>query len=661
MELPAAALASGGGGVTLAVAVDSRWNRTEDPLWGSGSLWNYGGVGTGGGGGDGYSFGGYGGIVGHARLLLRERAWLEDSVLVTCAHSAAADWACRVQFSLVGSVSAATDTVNISICSWNTPDAPCLTSSVPASAAGTRAEATLTIKDARLWFPGTRAPKANLYTAHVSLTDASGGALDSRETRFGVRSVKADGPRIEFNGEAVFLRGYGDDGNYASTAAPPMDTDFYLAQLRSMKALGYNFIRFHTHAMPEELFDAADELGFLCDPEFAMSYAYPTKWASPVTPAVKRVFNVSFASLVRRLSHHPSIFGWVLSNEIEWPQACLDAQAGHTCNATCGAPCSPPQFVELYRYANEFDPERPCWWSDGVSGLDPGLSCRNGADAADKFCFADVMVSQSGWGHTTAGAAVEHGSGIAEFSTMPVPYIMHESYDARTFPRLLGNLAAYSEGKLFNASVWLATSISQMRRLGLLEENELWSVASEREYTMWLKAFVESFRLDNAVSGYEWWLGFDWLGASNGVIAGHENAWRPKAGIDNETLATVQSEVVLLVRAPITLQSIGVSAGQAVAVEVLLSNWTLGGYPSWNAAAELTWTAQTSGDSKPFAHGSQALASGAVPQGQTQPVANLSVQLPASLAGATKVVLEVSLRIGATTAATNLSAPSRGG
>ena len=50
-----------------------------------------------------------------------------------------------------------------------------------------------------------------------------------------------------------------------------MEKDFYLSQLRSMRNLGYNFIRFHTHSMPTELLDAADELGFLCDPEFAMS------------------------------------------------------------------------------------------------------------------------------------------------------------------------------------------------------------------------------------------------------------------------------------------------------------------------------------------------------------------------------------------------------
>ena len=274
LEMELTHAVGGSSSLTLTVAVDSRWNRTEDPLWGSGSLWNYGGVGTGGGGGDGFSFGGYGGIVGHARLLLRERAWIEDSVLVSCAPShtsSAGDWACRVQLSLLGQVSAGSDTVDVSICSWNSPDAPCVNASGKAGPAGARGELAVTIPEAKLWVPGTRQPQANLYTATIVLSDGSGRVLDSSDTRFGVRSVNAEGPRIEFNGEAVFLRGYGDDGNYATTAAPPTDKDFYLSQLRSMRNLGYNFIRFHTHSMPTELLDAADELGFLCDPEFAMS------------------------------------------------------------------------------------------------------------------------------------------------------------------------------------------------------------------------------------------------------------------------------------------------------------------------------------------------------------------------------------------------------
>lgn len=296
--------------VTVAVAVDSRWNRTEDPLWGSGSLWNYGGSGAGGGGGDGYSFGGYGGIVGHARLLLRQRAYFEDSVLVTCSPAtgsasatavAAADWTCDVQFTLVGNVSP-TDSVSVQVCSWNDPAAPCVSKTASAATHQARMQVSLTIEDAQLWVPGTREYQANLYIASIELSSKA-ATLDQRQTRFGCRQVRADGPRVEFNGEAVFLRGYGDDGNYATTAAPPMDKDFYLRQLTSMKALGYNFIRFHTHSMPTELFDAADEVHADLQPALTALCSRTSDFAAALSPR-----RVCYSILSRVVSWRPARF-----------------------------------------------------------------------------------------------------------------------------------------------------------------------------------------------------------------------------------------------------------------------------------------------------------------------------------------------------------------
>ena len=96
-ELPCADAST----LSISVLVDNRWNITEDPLWGAGSWWNKPSAGclpSGGkapevngtatcSGGDGYSFGGYGGIVGHARLLFRQPAWVDDSVHVRSAPS----------------------------------------------------------------------------------------------------------------------------------------------------------------------------------------------------------------------------------------------------------------------------------------------------------------------------------------------------------------------------------------------------------------------------------------------------------------------------------------------------------------------------------------------------------------------------------------------
>ena len=141
-----------------------------------------------------------------------------------------------------------------------------------------------------------------------------------------------------FNGEPLFLRGYGDNGQYAVTGAPPMDKTYYRRQLSNMKSLGFNFIRFHTHSMPDVFHEAADELGFLCDPEFAMNYAYPCPFPGcALNDLVHEVFNRSFASIVQRTSHHPSLFGrcrepvLLLSGRLEHAAATRGKwECGHT-------------------------------------------------------------------------------------------------------------------------------------------------------------------------------------------------------------------------------------------------------------------------------------------------------------------------------------------
>eukprot|EP01052_Picozoa_sp_SAG31_P042569 SAG31_NODE_6800_length_1881_cov_1.253363_2_plen_323_part_01 len=311
--------------LSVAVAVDSRWNVTEDPLWGSGSWWNKPGFGCRPGsgaapfvngtavcaGGDGYSFGGYGGIVGHARLLFRQPAWVADSVHVRSAPAAAgsADWVSTVSFAVADSGSGlpAGLQATVEVCSWNDRSAPCVRATVVPKPPRERTEVSLTIKNARLWWPGIPGAKiANLYTANISLS--IGG---SRIIRFGVKQMTLEGWKIMMNGQRIFLRGYGDDAAYATTAAPPTDRGYYDTTLQSMRDLGFNFIRFHTHSMPSEFFEVADELGMMSDPEFAINYNYPNyNCGLPSVPGratcdsqsllLREVFNRSFTSLVQR-------------------------------------------------------------------------------------------------------------------------------------------------------------------------------------------------------------------------------------------------------------------------------------------------------------------------------------------------------------------------
>ena len=175
-----------------------------------------------------------------------------------------------------------------------------------------------------------------------------------------------------------------------------------------------------------------------------------------------------------------------------------------------------------------------------------------------------------------------------------------------------------------------------------------------------MKSYLESYRLDPAVSGYEWWLGFDWIAASNGIIGGHANNPKAKPGINNATLRNVQSEVVLLVDDPVALQGNGRSPGDFVPIEVLLSNWTFMGYPQWYGKdAQIVWTASIGGGGGGGGGGGRALSNGSssinsisIAQGENGAVAAFGVAVP-PVSTASKIVVNVTLEISGARVATN--------
>ena len=61
---------------------------------------------------------------------------------------------------------------------------------------------------------------------------------------------------------------------------------------------------------------------------------------------------------------------------------------------------------------------------------------------------------------------------------LPVPMMLHEAIDARTFPRIQSNLEAF-EGGLLKAGVIYNQTIAQLRKLGLWGESDRWALASE--------------------------------------------------------------------------------------------------------------------------------------------------------------------------------------
>ena len=108
-----------------------------------------------------------------------------------------------------------------------------------------------------LWSPDS--PK--LYTAEVST------GRQTLRTRFGIRRLTVRGTKLFLNGEPFLFRGTCEHCYFPETIHPTRDMRYYRRNLRTLKKLGFNSIRFHTWVPPVEYMEAADELGMVMEVE----------------------------------------------------------------------------------------------------------------------------------------------------------------------------------------------------------------------------------------------------------------------------------------------------------------------------------------------------------------------------------------------------------
>ncbi|MBI4024339.1 MAG: beta galactosidase jelly roll domain-containing protein [Verrucomicrobia bacterium] len=101
-----------------------------------------------------------------------------------------------------------------------------------------------------------------LYQIEVSLVER-GTILDRVTQPFGLRALERCGTELRLNGRPVFLRGATEHAYFPLTCTPPSDIAVYRSQIRVLKELGFNWLRFHTWTPSEEHLIAADELGML--------------------------------------------------------------------------------------------------------------------------------------------------------------------------------------------------------------------------------------------------------------------------------------------------------------------------------------------------------------------------------------------------------------
>ena len=116
---------------------------------------------------------------------------------------------------------------------------------------------------------------------------------------FAVRRLTGEGRTFFLNNKPYYLRGICEHGYFPETVHPTTDPRFYRNLIRTIKNLGFNFIRFHTYIPNEEYMQAADELGILMQIESPNNTSFE-EWQQIVT-------------FCRR---HPSVIMYSCGNEL---------------------------------------------------------------------------------------------------------------------------------------------------------------------------------------------------------------------------------------------------------------------------------------------------------------------------------------------------------
>ncbi len=339
------------------------------------------------------------------------------------------------------------------------------------------------IPNGRLWSP----EEPNLYLADVVLYDDSGNAVHGWTERFGIRKLEVRGKQFFLNGTPYFFRGLGDHHYDPMTLTEGPDRDRFIQHLRLYKEAGFNYARHHTHTPLPEYFEAADEVGFLLQPE--LPYYHDTTCEGFEFDPMR-----DLRELHRNYRRYTSFATYCCGNE-GWLGSPIDEI--------------------LYTWAKTHDPDRLFIHQDGgrnIAGVNSDFL--TGDDKEPGFTSALIRPWPAG-----------------KFDHLNAPFVAHEylnlaiKMDPRLEDRFTGVRLSPVHADIFR---------DFLAECGL---NEEWGGATLRAaaklQAYYQKQGIESARLDPECDGYDFWSITDVSipsGPGNAVAAqGYLNAfWEPR-------------------------------------------------------------------------------------------------------------------------------------
>ncbi len=172
--------------------------------------------------------------------------------------------------------------------------------------------AQLKIAHPRLWWPAQSGPQ-NLYPLDLDFV-VNGQGSDSSHIRFGIRQITsqidaANRRVFQINGKIILIRGAGYSFDMLLRSSPERQ----LAELKYVRDMNLNTIRFEGKLEDDHFFDLMDEMGILGMPGWCCCdqwEKWPT-WGKEEEP----IAVASLRDQIRRLERHPSVFTFLYGSD----------------------------------------------------------------------------------------------------------------------------------------------------------------------------------------------------------------------------------------------------------------------------------------------------------------------------------------------------------
>lgn len=210
---------------------------------------------------------------------------------------------------------------------------------------------TLYIENVKLW----NVHAAYLYNFVIRITDGE-TVVDEYREKIGIRTFEIKDGNFLLNGKAVYLRGFGKHED-ADIRGRGLDLATVKRDYELMKWIGANCFRTSHYPYAEELYQMADEEGFLIIDEVpAVGFMESTMnflsasqgngkkvgwFEKETTPQLLENHKAALIDMINRDKNHASVIAWSILNE---PQ--------------CTSEGTEAYFKTLFDLAHEIDPQK---------------------------------------------------------------------------------------------------------------------------------------------------------------------------------------------------------------------------------------------------------------------------------------------------------------